>query len=69
MIAAIKTGEKLNAPIEVGYVAVTMLQLANYAWETNRSLNLNAANGHIVGDPEALAMTKRTYEKGWEPKV
>ena len=69
MIAAVKTGEKLNAPIEVGYVAVTMLQLANYAWETNRSLKLNPANGHIVGDPEALAMTKRTYEKGWEPKV
>jgi hypothetical protein len=48
---------------------VTMLQLANYAWETNRVLNLNPANGHIVGDAQALAMTKRTYEKGWEPKV
>jgi predicted dehydrogenase len=68
-IAGIKTGEKLNAPIEVGYVAVTMLQLANYSWETGRKLNLDPKNGHIKGDPEALAMTKRTYEKGWEPKV
>jgi predicted dehydrogenase len=69
IIAAVQKGEKLNAPIEIGYVAVTMLQLANYAWETNRVLNLNPANGHIVGDAQALAMTKRTYEKGWEPKV
>jgi predicted dehydrogenase len=68
-IAAIQTGEKLHSPIEGGYVAVTMLQLANYAWETNRTLNLNPANGHIVGDPEALALTRRTYEKGWAPKV
>jgi predicted dehydrogenase len=69
LIAAIQTGEKLNCPIEVGYVAVTMLQLANYAWETGRVLNLKPENGHITGDPNALAMTKRTYEKGWEPKV
>jgi predicted dehydrogenase len=69
MIAAVQRGERLNSPVEVGNVAVTMLQLANYAWETNRTLNLNPSNGHIVGDPEALAMTKRTYEKGWEPKV
>jgi hypothetical protein len=45
-----------------------MLQLANYSWETKRILKLNSENGHIVGDPEALA-TKRSYEKGWEPKV
>ena len=69
LIAAIQTGEKLHSPIEQGYVAVTMLQLANYAWETNRTLKLDPTNGHIVGDPEAEKMTHREYEKGWAPKV
>lgn len=68
-IAGIQRGEKLNAPIETGYVAVTMLQLANYSWGLNRTLKLDRSNGHIVGDAEASGMTKRTYEKGWEPKV
>jgi hypothetical protein len=69
MIAAVQKGERLNSPIEVGNVAVTMLQLANYAWETNRTLKLDPANGHILGDPEAENMTRREYEKGWEPKI
>src|SRR5271163_1990792 len=40
-IAAIRTGEKLNAPIAVGNVAVTMLQLSNIAWEVSRELHLD----------------------------
>ena len=69
LIAAIRTGEALHSPIEQGYVAVTMLQLANYAWDVNRTLKLDPANGHILGDPEAEKMTRREYEKGWAPKV
>ena len=37
-IAAIRTGEKLHAPISAGNVAVTMLQISNIAWEVNREL-------------------------------
>ena len=40
-IAGIRTGEKLHAPISVGNVAVTMLQLSNIAWEVNRELHLD----------------------------
>jgi predicted dehydrogenase len=69
MIAAIRTGEKLNQPVAQGNVAVTMLQLSNIAYFTNRKLNLDPATGKVVGDKEAEAMTRRTYEKGWEPKV
>ena len=68
-IAGIQRGEKLNQPIESGNISVTMLQLANYSWATGRILKINPANGHIVGDPQALAMTRREYAKGWEPKV
>jgi predicted dehydrogenase len=69
MIAAIRTGEALRQPVAQGNVAVTMLQLSNIAYFTGRKLTLNPATGAIVGDPQAEAMTHRTYQKGWEPKV
>ncbi|MDE1177759.1 MAG: Gfo/Idh/MocA family oxidoreductase [Edaphobacter sp.] len=68
-IAGIQKGEKLNAPIEVGNVAVTMLQLSNVAWELNRGLSLDQTNGHVLNDPEAMKHWGREYEKGWAPKV
>jgi predicted dehydrogenase len=67
-IAGIQHGEALHAPVAVGNVAVTMLQLANIAWRNNRVLNLDAS-GHVLNDAESAAMTRRTYEKGWEPKI
>ena len=68
LIAAIRTGAPLAQPVAQGNVAVTMLQLANVAYFTGRTINLDA-EGKIVNDKEASAMTHREYEKGWEPKV
>src|SRR6202047_4490205 len=68
-IAGIRKGEKLNAPISVGNIAVTMLQLSNIAWEVKRELHLDARSGRIQGDAEAMKMCERDYEKGWEPRV
>ena len=68
-IEGIRKGEKLNAPIEVGNVAVTMLQLSNIAWEVNRELHLDQKDGKIQNDPAAMKMWGREYEKGWEPHV
>jgi predicted dehydrogenase len=68
-IAAIQKGEKLNTPIAVGNVAVTMLQLSNIAWEVNRELRLDTKDGRIQGDPEAMKMWGREYEPGWAPHV
>ena len=68
-IAAIRNGEKLNAPIEVGNVAVTMLQLSNIAWTVNRELHLDQKDGRIQDDPEATRMSSREYQPGWEPHV
>ena len=65
-IAGIKKGDKLNAPVSIGNVAVTMLQLSNIAWETQRVLTLDSADGKILHDPEAMKHWSRTYEKGWE---
>ncbi len=68
-IAAIRKGAQLNAPIAVGNVSVTTLQLSNIAWFVNRELKLDASNGKVLGDPEAMKMWSREYEKGWEPHV
>lgn len=68
-IAAIRKGEKLNAPITVGNVAVTTLQLSNIAWEMKRELHLDASNGKIQNDAEAMRLWDREYEKGWAPHL
>ncbi|MGB7436985.1 MAG: Gfo/Idh/MocA family oxidoreductase [Candidatus Acidiferrum sp.] len=68
-VAAIRKGEKLNAPIAVGNVAVTMLQLSNVAWEINRELHLNTNDGRIQNDSEAMKFWSRAYENGWEPHL
>jgi hypothetical protein len=68
-IAGIRKGENLNAPVSVGNVAVTMLQLSNIAWFQHRELNLNPTDGKIENDPEAMKFWNREYEKGWEPRI
>jgi predicted dehydrogenase len=68
-IAAIRTGEKLNAPISVGNVSVTTMQLSNIAWEVNRELRIEPKEGRVLGDPEAMTKWGREYEKGWAPQV
>jgi predicted dehydrogenase len=68
-IAGIRQGERLNAPIAVGNVAVTMLQLSNIAWEVHRELELDPADGRIKNDAQAMTMWGREYEKGWAPHL
>ena len=69
LIAAIRGEEKLNSPIPVANVTVTMLLLSNIAWFVNRRLNIDPQTAHIVGDSEAMKYWARTYEKGWEVTV
>ena len=68
-IAGIRSGEKLNAPIAVGNVSVTILQLSNIAWEVNHELALDTKDGKILGDPQAMKGWGREYEKGWAPHI
>ena len=68
-IAAIRKGEKLNAPVPIGNVAVTMLQLSNVSWEVNRELELDTRDGKILHDPEAMKLWGREYEPGWAPHL
>jgi predicted dehydrogenase len=68
-IAGIQTGAKLNQPVAQGNVAVTLMQLSNIAWEVNRNLRLDTADGKVLGDPEAMKYWGREYEKGWAPHL
>ena len=68
-IAGIKTGAKLNAPIAVGNVSVTTMQLSNIAWEVNRELHTSSADGKVMNDEGAMKYWSREYEKGWAPHV
>lgn len=68
-IAGILKGERLHAPVSIGNVAVTMLQLSNIAWEVSRELQLDTSDGKILHDAEAMKMWGREYEKGWEPHL
>lgn len=69
MIEAIRLGAPLHQPVAQGNVAVTLMQLANISYFAGRGLEIDPTNGEIRNDREAEAMTRRTYEKGWEPKV
>ena len=68
-IAGIRKGEKLHAPVSIGNVAVTMLQLSNLAWIVNRELTLDTSDGKVQKDPEAMKLWGREYEKGWAPHL
>jgi predicted dehydrogenase len=68
-IAAIRKGDKLNAPVSIGNVSVTMLQLSNIAWDVNRELQLGTTDGKIQNDAEAMKLWGREYENGWAPHL
>ncbi len=68
-IAAIRKGEKLNAPVSVGNISVTMLQLSNIAWDVNRELHVDTSDGRIQNDAEAMKRWSRDYEHGWAPHL
>jgi predicted dehydrogenase len=66
---AIRGTAKLNAQIRDGHISTLLCQLGNIAYRAGRSLNVDAATGHIVGDAEAARYWSRSYEKGWEMSV
>jgi predicted dehydrogenase len=60
---------RLNSEIEIGHKSTLLCHLGNIAHRTDRVLNCDPKNGHILKDEEAAGLWKRDYEPGWEPKV
>jgi len=59
----------LNAPIETGFKSTLLPQLGNISYRVDRVLHIDPTNGHILNDPEAMALWHREYQPGWEVKV
>ena len=69
LLAAIRSGGKLNSEIEEGHKSTLLCHLGNIAHRTGRTLHCDPANGRIKNDSEAMKMWGREYAPGWEPKV
>ena len=67
-IDAIREGGMLHSPIADGALSTTLCHLGNYAQRYGRTLTLDPANGHILGDEEAMSHWSREYEDGWSPE-
>jgi predicted dehydrogenase len=68
-IEAIRSNAKLNAPIAEGHCSTLLAQLGNIAQRTGRSLQIDPADGHILGDHQAAELWTRDYAPGWQPTV
>jgi hypothetical protein len=69
LMDAIRTGAKLNSPIDEASISVATLLTSNIAWQLQREIKVDATTGSYINDPEATKLRTRTYEKGWEPKI
>ncbi len=55
---------KLNADIQAGHLAATLVHLANISALVGRTLEFDPQSEQIVNDQEAAPMVKRTYRDG-----
>ncbi|GAA5520316.1 Gfo/Idh/MocA family oxidoreductase [Aliifodinibius salicampi] len=62
------TSDQQNSPIDEGSKSVDLCHLANIAYRTGKSLEVDSSTGRIY-DREAMQLWGRDYESGWEPKV
>ena len=65
----IREGKELKAEIEEGQKSTVLCHLGNIAWRTGHTINFDPRARKIVGDKAAVALCRRAYRPGWEPKV
>jgi len=63
---AIRHGEALNAPVDVGHKAAVVCHMGNIAFKTGRKIHWDQESRAFVGDEEANALTSIEYQNGWE---
>jgi len=68
-INSIRGEAKLNSPVDEAAKSILLCHLANIAQRTGQTLHCNPKNGHIINNTEGMKLWRRTYEKGWEPKL
>ncbi|MDA0347716.1 MAG: Gfo/Idh/MocA family oxidoreductase [Verrucomicrobia bacterium] len=66
---AIRDDVPLNQDIEEGQKSTHWCHLGNMAYRTNSVVEVHPKTGRIKNNPEAQKFWKRSYRKGWQPKV
>ena len=68
-VDAIRGEAKLTSPVNEAAKSILLCHLANIAYRTGETLHCDPKNGHILNSADAQKLWRRSYEKGWEPKV
>jgi hypothetical protein len=68
-VDTIRGEAKLNSPVDEASKSILLCHLANIAYRTGQTLHCDPKNGHILNSTDAQKLWRRTYEKGWEPKL
>jgi hypothetical protein len=68
-VKTIRGEASLNSPVDEAGKSVLLCHLANIAQRNSGVLHCDPANGHILNDKAAMALWRRAYQPGWEPKV
>lgn len=66
---AIRDGVPLRQEIAEGQKSTLWCHLGNIAYRTQSVLDIDPKSGRILDNPKAQKLWKRTYRKGWHPKV
>ena len=66
---AIRTGAKLNLPIEDGAKTGMLCHLGTIAQQTGRKLRIDPKTARIIGDDDAAKLWSREYAPGWKPSA
>jgi predicted dehydrogenase len=66
-IDAIRTGAKLNSPIDEGHKSVLLCHVGNISQRIGKSVLIDPATGQPAGTEEARRLWSREYAPGWEP--
>ncbi|MGM0667373.1 MAG: gfo/Idh/MocA family oxidoreductase, partial [Bacteroidota bacterium] len=65
-LEGIRSGARLNAPVDDGAVSVNLCHMGNISQKTGRMIEIDTLTGRVVNDDEASVLMKRDYEPGWE---
>src|SRR5436190_3553727 len=68
-VDSIRGESKVNSPIDEGHKSILLCHLASIAQRTGHTLHCDPRNGHILNDNAAMKLWRRSYQKGWEPKI
>lgn len=66
---AIRSDRRPNADIEEAHRSTLLCHLGNIAYRSGGALEIDPANGHIIGNSDAAQYWGREYANGWEPQV